>query len=244
MSLLSLIFDRPIKTEIETIIGTERVVVPMDATPMVSHERGASITKSAIEDGSNIADHVNLEPERLNMEALITDVPVSIIASLTGLGVSSASQLAGSALSGLGAVGASLASQAVGLLAGSLAGLLTGTPRDPKDAFRFLEQLWQKGEPFTVVTSLKRYENMILTSLSVPRRAQDGDAIRFNIGMEQVKITRSAFVTIPSFKVGGNASAQSAVNLGKQAAKETSEETARTSSFLLQGIQKTTGALL
>ncbi len=242
MALLSLIFDRPVRTEIETVVGTERVVVPMDATPSMGHERSATVTQNAIEDGSNIADHINLAPERLTMEALITDVPVSTIASLSGLAVSSASQLAGSALSGLGAVGASLASQAAGLLVGSLAGLLTGTPRDPKDAFRFLEQLWEKREPFTVVTSLKRYENMVLTSLSIPRRAQDGKAIRFNLSMERVKITSSAVVTIPSFKVGGNASAQSAVNLGKQAAKETSEETARTSSFLLQGIQKTTGA--
>ena len=231
MALLGLIFDRPVKASIETIVGVERVSVPMDASISESHERTATISQNEVEDGSNIADHVRLNPERLTMEAIISDTPVTLLASGIGLGIASASQLATSAVGG---VAGQLLSEVVGSGLGTLAGLLTGTPRDPADGFRFLEELWRKRTPFTVVTALKRYENMVIQSLGVPRTASIGKSLRFNITFEQIRIVSSSLITIPAFKVGGNASAQSNANLGKQAGKEAGSET---SSVALRAFQ-------
>lgn len=223
MSLLSLIFNRPVKASIETTSdGNETIIVPMDASISETHERSASVTQNPIEDGTNIADHITLAPVRLTMEALISDSPVSLIQSGIGTAVSSASQLAQGAIGG---IAGTLAGQATGIGLGSLAGLLTDTPRDPADGFRYLEELWENRQPFTVVTALKRYEKMVLTSLSVPRTAQIGKSLRFNATFEEVRVVKSSIVTVPAFKVGGNASAQSAAGLGKQATKEAGAET-------------------
>lgn len=236
MALYSLIFNRPVKASIETIIGTERIVVPFDVSLSESHERNATVTQNPIEDGSNISDHINLNPERLTLEGMISDSPVSLIQSAVGLGVSSATQFASSSLGG-GLVG-NLVKDATGVALGSVAGLVTGTPRDPADGFKFMEELWRNREPFTVITALKRYENMVIENLSVPRSAQIGKSFRFSATFVQVKIAKSSIVTIPAFKVNGNTSAQSKAALGKQATKEAKAETQRQSSFLLQGFQK------
>lgn len=236
MSLLSIIFNKPVRASIETTVdGQETIVVPMDVSISENHERSSTITQNPIEDGSNIADHINLLPERLTMEALISDAPVSLVQSATGTLVGSASQLAAGAVGG---IAGTLVAQGVGLGLGSLAGLLTGTPRDPADGFRYLEELWNNRQPFTVVTALRRYEKVVISNLSVPRSASIGKSLRFSISLEQVRIVKSQIVQIPAFKVGGNASAQSKAGLGKQATQEAGEETSSNASFLLQGFQK------
>lgn len=234
MALLSLIFDRPIRASFETVVGSERVVVPLDASISEGHERQASVTQNAIEDGSNVADHVKLNPVRLTIEGLISDTPVSLLQAGLGLGISSASQLAAGAIGG---VGGNIAAEAAAFGLGSLAGLLTGAPRRASDGFKFMEQLWENRQPFTMVTALKRYENMIMTQLSVPKSASIGKSLRFSMTLEQVRIVRSSLVAIPAFQVGGNASAQSQANLGKQGTKDAGAESSSKASLLLQGFQ-------
>jgi len=218
MALLSLIFDKPVKASIETTDdGNETIIIPLDASLSESHTRDSQVTRNPIEDGSTVSDHVMLNPIKLTIEGLISDSPVSIIQSAVGTAVSSASQLANSAIGGLGGA---VAGNSVGGALGSLAGLLTGTPRDPKDAFNELENIWKKRRPIKIITALKKYENMILTNLNVPRNAQIGKSLRFSATLEEIKIVKSSIITIPSFKVGGNASAQSAAQLGKQATSQ------------------------
>lgn len=236
MSLLALIFDRPVRASIETTVdGAEKIIVPMDVSISESHERSATISQNPIEDGSNVADHINLAPESLTMEAMISDAPVSLFQSVLGTAISSASQLAAGALTG---IAGGIVEQVAGLGLGSIAGLLTGTPRDPADGFRFMEELWRARQPFTVVTALKRYEKMVIATLTTPRSASNGKSFRFNVKFEQVRIVKSQIVKIPAFKVGGNASAQSKAILGKNATKAAGEETSSSASLLLQGFQK------
>ena len=87
------------------------------------------------------------------------------------------------------------------------------------DGYNQLLTLWKTREPFVVVTGLKVYENMILTNLSVPRNAQNANAIQFTATMRQVLIIGGAFGFLSGFTSLGSSVAniaQKAVNLGKK----------------------------
>lgn len=221
MSLLSLIFNRPTLAAFEVVRqngggSIEKVLFQMDVSLSETHTREASISQNAIEDGSNVADNVNLKPRKLTMKALISDVPITLLGSAVGLGISNATQLA-SAAKGGGALGG-LAATAAGVSLGSLAGIITGSPRDPKKAWRFLEEVWEAREPFSVVTALQRYDSMCISSLSAPRSATVGKGLEFDITLEQVKIVSSSLIKVPVFKTS-SLGAQSNTKLGKQAGK-------------------------
>lgn len=222
MSLFSLIFNRPVNASFEVIRSTgggsdEKVVFEIDASLNEGHERNADVSQNAIEDGSNVADNVNLKPKKLTMKAIISDAPVTLIGSAIGFGISSATGLASKAVGG-GLLG-NVAGAAAGLGLGSIAGLITGSPRDPKKAWRFLEEVWEAREPFTVITALQRYESMVISHLSAPRSAQVGKGLEFDITLEQVKIVSSSLIKVAIFKTD-SVGAQSKTKLGKQAGKE------------------------
>jgi hypothetical protein len=65
--------------------------------------------------------------------------------------------------------------------------------RDPnstpsKDALAKLDAIWEAREPITIATSLKRYANMVMTSLSIPRDKDSGRALKFKAHFKQVII--------------------------------------------------------
>jgi hypothetical protein len=55
-------------------------------------------------------------------------------------------------------------------------------------AFQTLEKLWSDRIPFDIVTRTYFYQNMIITSLTVPRNAQFGNVMRAQIVLEQIEI--------------------------------------------------------
>jgi hypothetical protein len=64
------------------------------------------------------------------------------------------------------------------------------------EALARLEAIFEAEEPVTIETSLKRYENMVLIDLDVPRDAETGDALHFTATFEQVKIITNQRTTI------------------------------------------------
>jgi len=225
MALLSLIFNRPVRAQVGAM--------QLDASLQENHARQATVSQSPIENGSNIADHITLSPIKLSLTGIISDTPLTLISSLVGTGVGAVTDVVGDSLGGIGKTAA-----AAGV--GSIGGLVQGTPKKPEDAFKYLEELYENRVPFTVVTKLKRYENMVIASLNVPRNAQIGKGLQFSLEMEQVTIVQSSVVKIPAFQLKGDSAnrGQSTTPLNKQSSKTAKPETERKSSFLLQGFQK------
>ncbi len=56
------------------------------------------------------------------------------------------------------------------------------------EAYALLIDIRDKREPVTVQTSLQLFENMVLTSLSVPRSVGTGDALRFTATFVQIQL--------------------------------------------------------
>lgn len=56
------------------------------------------------------------------------------------------------------------------------------------DAYRELVKLQRTRVPFTVVTGLNQYENMLFKELSIPRIGTDGQSIRFNAVLKEILV--------------------------------------------------------
>ena len=223
MALLSILFDRPTLAKIG--------VMQLDASISEAHVMAATVTDHEIEDGTNITDHVRLQPNKLTIEGLVSDSPVTIIGALIGAGITSVlgevNKLVPGGFGSIAAVGA-------GIGLGSLAGAVTGSPRDPRDAFKYLEELFQNRQPFTIITALKQYESMLVENLTVPRSAEIGKSLKFTMQVKQVRIVQSASVLVPSISTR-NSGGVTKSKLGKQAGKLSDNESP---SLLAQAFDK------
>jgi len=81
----------------------------------------------------------------------------------------------------------------------NISGVLTddrlGTSQAEK--WRALLEIRRSREPFTVVTSLGAYENMIFTSISASREVSSVGAVFFNADLTQVRIIASETAQVP-----------------------------------------------
>lgn len=164
MSLLGMIF----KTNGVTIgekSPTEDFVgsggIVVDAAISEEHTTSCDLTKNPVEEGAKITDHVQLEPAKLTIDGVISDSPL----------------------------GAPFVQNFQNAKAAVLS-KLTGESRSI-DAYQKLLELQKSREPFTVTTGLKKYNNMIMTSLSVPRTVSTSNSIHFKATMEEIRIVKS-----------------------------------------------------
>lgn len=64
--------------------GAETVALEMDAILSESPEYTATPTRNPIESGANVTDHVTLEPEKLTIEGIVSNTPISLLRILSG----------------------------------------------------------------------------------------------------------------------------------------------------------------
>jgi len=194
MALLQLIFGGPKKAQVGTM--------QLDASVSEEHTRESKITQHPIEDGSNISDHVTLTPKRVRIQGVISDSPISFLATALGTAIgASTSAVQNSFTGGASGILASIASRAAALGLGSIAGLAADKTRTPEVCFQYLDELWQKRERFTrftIITVLNRYDNMIIQSLTFPRNSIIGKALHFTITAEEVTVVSSSLILSPT----------------------------------------------
>lgn len=186
-------------------IGGQKIgFIQLDATVRENHTRKAKVTQNEVEDGTNVADNVVLANETFQIEGIISEAPLpsSDIRDIA-LTVQNA---------GFGAL-----SSAVKALSG---GLITDAGAALKRVIALvqLENFWRNRIPFTVLTGLKKYDNVIITSLSIPVTPKDGASLRFIVDCEVVRIVSSQTISIPEnrAKDGAAHSSTEKQSLGKQ----------------------------
>jgi len=151
--------------------------IVVDATISEEHTSSCDLTENPVEDGAKVTDHVQLKPSELTIEGVISDSPL-----------------------GYAIIGN------IQNLVRSVATLFGRSSRST-DAFNNLRKLQESRKPFTVITGLKRYTNMIMTDLSVPRTATTGGAIHFRAVMKEIRIVKSK-------SAGGGSLSSSVSDLG------------------------------
>jgi hypothetical protein len=225
MGLLSVIFNQPTLAQIG--------VLTLDASINETHKRSSIVTENEIEDGTSVQDHIKLNPISFNIEGIISSNPVNLTETLSGTVTTTAAGVIQDIIPKSTFGG--LVSKSVGTGLGSLAGLVTGTPKDPRVAFQYLEELWFKRETFTVITALKRYEDMAIETLDVPRNASIGESLKFTISCKQIRKVQSVIVKVPAFKLGADVgkSGSSNVEKGKQSTETPKPKTVEKQSSIL-----------
>lgn len=168
-------------------------IVQFDASISEDYGTDIDITQSPIENGSVISDHVVVKPFTFSMNGIITDTPIKDIASLLTEGATTAvsgllgplgTVLGGAGVAAFNAVNGSASPSLVAYI--KLKQLALGTPP------------LAPPQPFTVVSKLGTFKNMLITSLSAPRDNKTGDSLTFRLTLTQVTIVQAASVNVSS----------------------------------------------
>ncbi len=144
----------------------------------LSHEHGltATPTDHPVEDGSDVTDHVKLELETFSSLCHLSNALISPLASQMGGAVDGSSSVQtpfGSVL---------------------VQGLSERIDR-VQLVYEALRTLRASKKLVTIVTPLRRYESMIITSLSFPVDNKDG--VEFQLDAREVRVAISTSANVP-----------------------------------------------
>lgn len=140
--------------------------INLDASISEEHVSECDVTENPIEDGAIVTDHVHVKPAQLTIEGIVSDTPITF----------------------------AVINNVVGFVNAVNTTILGNSSRST-DAYNALIDLQKSREPFTVITGLRVYKDMIMTSLSVPRDAQRGKAVNFTAELKQIIIAKSKTAT-------------------------------------------------
>lgn len=71
-------------------------------------------------------------------------------------------------------------------------------PARTLDAYRLLMQMWRDRDVLEVVTQLETYYNMAIEQITVPKSVTNGQGLRFNVALVQIRKVTSQSVIIPA----------------------------------------------
>jgi hypothetical protein len=162
---------------------TQIANLQLDGTLTETHTRTSDVTEFEVEAGADITDHVRVKPATVAIEGIVTNTPLdrSQVADYKNAGPFLFNQLPDTSLDDSPQV----------------------TPGRAENAFALLEALWLARAPITVLTNLKTYESMVISSLVVPRDAKTGDAVHFTMSLTQVRLVSNKLTTVQTATPGG-----------------------------------------
>lgn len=234
---------------------SSKTLLIMDATISERHRTKAIATENSVEVGSDIADNVDVRPREYDIDAVITDAPITFLNALVGNLAGAASALTDNRFVG------SLATTAIATLGGAL---LNGSRTRSLDAYNTLLDIqgYKRNDtaqglifetggrpvPITIITGLTIYNNMILTELNVERTASIGRKLQFTGALKEIRVVESKLVKIPPKAINPNVrtSAADKSSEGKKTANEANgvdSNSGRGSSILIKGAKGVAGVL-
>ncbi len=173
------------------------IVLNIDVTDVLNHNEPAQGTSNPVSSIEQVGDHVILNPIVLSVTGTISDSPLA--ASFFS---STANNPLRNAVRSKGSVG----------------GFLDAANQSRSQlAFEYLGELRDNRLPFTFVTKLKSYKNMIITNININRQKGSGDTLPFIVTMEEVKIVSFAFLAFKPDAIDGASNADK--NAGKKSSK-------------------------
>lgn len=228
------IISRPKKklTELRRVIDNKPVSIFLDATVKEAFTATAELTKHPVEDGADIADHIIIKPQGLQVSGIVTQTPFpsALAGLLTGVGSTVASSV-GSKLGAFGgAVGALAGAQGGSSLAGSV---FKSKNRNLADVAAEFVAIRDAKQPVSIQTGLRLYEDYVLTAISINKTDKDGGQIAVDLTFEEFITVDSELTDVPIPKVKG---AVGKANQGHQSKDHLSTDEGNTKSSLLKKI--------
>lgn len=189
MSLIATLLGT--KQKVQFIQGSTGAIVNVDCSVQETHKRDSPPTEFPVETGETISDHIIVKPFELEIHGIISDTPLGLTQLIQG-GVTTA---VASILPPVGIITAGAGS--------ALFKALSGSKSPSVAAFLQLLQLQESRQPFDVLTSLQRYSDMWIKSLSVPRDANTGQILFFQLSLVQLLLVSPQTVNIQILKDPG-----------------------------------------
>lgn len=159
-------------------------VIDFDATISEQHTLSVNVTSHPIETGATMTDHIRPNPDSLTLDFFITNTPISILgAKVEGKRYPKI---------GMEKVVDSPVGKLASVIPGGLipfGGLLFSKTFDRVSAvYEALAKLVKAGTLVTVYTSIRKYENFVILSVSAPKTAQSGNALTFSVQIQEIRI--------------------------------------------------------
>lgn len=145
--------------------------ITVDATISEDHKFTNRVTDFPIEDNAFISDHVIQVPEQLTLKGFITNSPIEYASGLR---------------SGIKPERVNDAFIGLMQIAGYDYPLQPASPSVVRNSAKLV----------SVVTGLRSYDNMIVSSLSVPRNDKTGNSMEFTITLKHVNETKVEVETV------------------------------------------------
>lgn len=170
--------------------------IKLDASLSESHSYTSTITDSPLEDGSVVSDHIIDAPFVLSITGSITNVPSLGIGTLTLPAVTAVATVVS----------------------------IFKKKNKIKDAEEEFRNLRKTKVPFSVITGLRRYKNMVLESFTFNRDASIGDALEFTATIRQIDIVSTKIITIDESDDASKKANQKTGDEGKKTGKDVEGE--------------------
>lgn len=179
-------------------VRTKRTIggIQLDTIVTEEHLSPMTVTRNPVEAGSDITDHVIIQPTKLIIQGAVTDTPLGeaalgqIIDSITGLfGTSTSTNITRS-----------------------------------QQAYEAFLVLKNNREPLEIDTRLKTYSNMVVSDISVPQDKDTSRMALMTITFEEIITTESATIDLLESDVADSVrkSITATVNKGRQQAQDVS----------------------
>jgi hypothetical protein len=181
--------------------------IELDATVREQHGSSTVVSKHPVEAGADVTDHVRPEQDTLTLEAVISNQPLSTPATHMGGAVGAVAPInlpmhEVSALTRRRDVGG----------AKNNAGLErpAGPPKTTANVMQWsasfdharlvydeLRGLSLRGDVVSVLTPLREYDNLVLTSVEVTREASTGDSLPVSLSFTRIRRVSVQTVDVP-----------------------------------------------
>jgi hypothetical protein len=180
--------------------------IDFDVTISEQHEFSATATKHPVEAGAAVSDHVSPDPDAFSCEVMVSDTPIQIAATLMD-GVTAASESVSldlAAIRKLTDVAYIKGDKAVESKSQESAqSVSVNVLRFSSEFSRVqrtydrLRQLRDEATFVTVITRMREYSDMVLTSYSTTKTAKDGSAATITLKFEHIRVASSETVALP-----------------------------------------------
>jgi hypothetical protein len=137
------------------------------------HASELTVTDNPVETGVVVSDHAYMQPDRLDMDARVSDVSIH--------GVNGADPFSSTEIDDFGDVSLSSVSRS-------------------QAAWKILTDLQRSAQPFQVQTGLKLYQNMVIISLSGTQDKDTANVLDFHVTLRAIEIVSTQTVTFPPRK--------------------------------------------
>lgn len=159
-----------------------------------SHSIEAQVSEHPIEDGSVVSDHVRILPRKGSLVGLVTNHPLKTDAKLPDWFLEKLNAAGSPSI--LTQFARQYGFRQSSLSSDDFAQLVRPSTNRAATAWEKFVELVKTKEPVTISTGLEKPENVIVTKVSASRDPDTGDAQKFQVEFQEIRIVKLSEIQI------------------------------------------------